>query len=88
MVIIKRDYSRDFDVNKIRLVYGRRKTGKSFYVEHFVKHDKYLFVYRDKSIKDIKALDNWSFDELKRYILENKDKTIVVDEFHRLDESF
>ena len=70
------------------MVYGRRKTGKSFYVEHFVKHDKYLFVYRDKSIKDIKALDNWSFDELKRYILENKDKTIVVDEFHRLDESF
>jgi len=83
-----RDYSKDFEVNKIRLVYGRRKTGKSFYVENFVKHDKYIFVYRDRSIKDIKTNDNWSFDELKRYIADNKEKTIVIDEFHRLDSNF
>ena len=85
---ITRDYAKDFNVNKTRLVYGRRKTGKSFYVENFVKYDAYLFVYRDKSIKNIKTNDSWSFDELKRYILNNKEKTIVIDEFHRLDSSF
>jgi len=87
-MIINRKLSKDFEVNKIRLVYGRRKTGKSFYVENFVKYDKYLFVYRDKSIKDIKTNDNWSYDELKRYLSDNQSKVIVIDEFHRLDSEF
>lgn len=88
MVIIKRDFENEFKVNKIRLVFGRRKTGKSYYVENYVDWHKYLFVYRDKSIKDIKTLENWNYDELKRYIQENKDKQIVIDEFHRLGENF
>jgi hypothetical protein len=87
MVII-RDFGNKFNINKIRLVYGRRKTGKSFFVENFTTYDKYLFIYRDKSIKDIKTNENWSYNELKRYILDNTNKTIVIDEFHRLNTDF
>jgi hypothetical protein len=87
-MIINRDYKKEFSVSKIRLVYGRRKTGKSFFVENFVPFDKFFFIYRDKSISNIKDSSKINFDELKRYILENKNKTIVIDEFHRLGDGF
>lgn len=87
-MIINRDYKKDFSVSKIRLVYGRRKTGKSFFVENFVSFDKFFFIYRDRSISNIKTFDKITLDELKRYILDNKDKTIVIDEFHRLGDDF
>lgn len=87
-MIINRDYKKEFSVSKIRLVYGRRKTGKSFFVENFVSFDKFFFIYRDKSISNIKTNDKINFEELKRYIIENKNKTIVIDEFHRFGDDF
>jgi len=87
-MIINRNYKKEFSVSKIRLVYGRRKTGKSFFVENFVSFDKFFFIYRDRSISIIKTFEKITLDELKRYILDNKDKTIVIDEFHRLGDDF
>ncbi len=78
------------DINKWLMVYGRRKTGKSFLVENFIDYDDYFFVKRDRSViskKDDSLLSYDTFMEvLKRGIAEKK--TIVVDEFHRLGNDF
>lgn len=69
------------------MLYGRRKTGKTFLVKNFVKSDKYFFVKRDRTIINEKAISYETFTELlKGYI--NDNKTIVIDEFHRLGDDF
>jgi hypothetical protein len=50
-MIINRNYLKEFKTNKVKLVYGRRKTGKSFYVQNFIKYNKFFFIYRDKIYK-------------------------------------
>ncbi len=86
---------RPFETNLLRetkkwvLVYGRRKTGKTFLVENFIKTNEYFFVKRDRTIisKNNKLLAYDTFLEiLERGLKQNN--TIVVDEFHRLPEDF
>lgn len=70
-------------------VFGRRKTGKSFLIKNFVKWDEYFFVKRDKTIlrEEGEAISYETFLNLiKRDLKENK--TIVIDEFHRLGDDF
>ena len=78
------------EINKWLLIYGRRKTGKSYLVENFIDYDDYFFVKRDRSViskKDDSLLSYETFLEvLKRAIA--GDKTVVVDEFHRLGNDF
>jgi len=71
------------------LVYGRRKTGKTYLVKQLVPWDRYFFVKRDRTILDEQgaSLGYDAFLEVVKSIRELK-KTIVVDEFHRLPESF
>ncbi len=72
------------------LVYGRRKTGKSFLVEKFVSYDEYFFVNRDRTVlskKDNRIISYDAFVEILLRGLSSK-KCIVVDEFHRLGEQF
>lgn len=71
------------------LVYGRRKTGKTFLVTNFVKFDEYFFVKSSGSIitKDSNSISYESFIEVFRRSLEDG-KTVVVDEFHRLGQEF
>ncbi len=91
MMIIER--SETDDIKKIKkwiLIYGRRKTGKTFLVENFLKYDEYFFVKRDRSIlskKDQKEINYDTFISIIERELSNK-KTIVIDEFHRLDDAF
>jgi AAA+ ATPase superfamily predicted ATPase len=72
------------------LLFGRRKTGKSFLAENFLKWDEYFFVKRDKGIiskKSGRELSYGAFLEvLEREMLGGK--TLVVDEFHRLGADF
>jgi AAA+ ATPase superfamily predicted ATPase len=83
------------DVEKIKnakwvLVYGRRKTGKSFLVENNIKYDEYFFINRDRTIisKNENAVKNYeTFIEILRRGLE-EEKIIVVDEFHRRGNGF
>ena len=91
-MIIQRPYETE-KINGIRkwlLIYGRRKTGKSFLVETFTKYDDYFFIKRDRSViskKDDTLLSYETFLEvLRRGIADGK--TIVVDEFHRLGDDF
>lgn len=70
------------------LVYGRRKVGKSFFVKRFTKWDAYFHVKRSGGILELDSLREIDYSYLKDYILKEKDKRIVVDEFHRLPEDF
>ncbi len=88
MIIIKRNESKFIDESKKWvLIYGRRKTGKTFLIKNFVNFDEYFFVKRDRTIINKKIITYETFVELvKEYIKNNK--TIVVDEFHRLGDDF
>ncbi len=91
MMIIERYETEDIKkIKKWILLFGRRKTGKTFLVEKFLKYDEYFFVKRDRSIiskKDQKEITYDTFTTLIERELSNG-KTIAIDEFHRLDEGF
>jgi len=90
MIIERPDETRSInELKKWVLVYGRRKTGKTFLVTNFVKYDEYFFVKTTKSVltRDGGSLSYEAFIEvLKRALGEGK--TVVVDEFHRLGQDF
>lgn len=74
------------------LIYGRRKTGKTFLIRNYVKFDKYYFVARSGKVyvledNSLKLIPRNVFDALIRKELEEA-ITIVIDEFHRLGEEF
>lgn len=78
------------ETRKWILVYGRRKTGKTFLVENFVDCDEYFFIKRDRGIiskKDNKTISYETFTEIIKRALEDN-KIVVVDEFHRLGDDF
>ena len=79
------------EIKKIRtwtLVYGRRKTGKTFLLRNLTDYDEYYFVKRDREIlTDTGALSYETFLELFKRQL-NDGGTVIVDEFHRLGEEF
>jgi len=88
MIIIKRKETRIIKESKRWvLLYGRRKTGKTFLVKNFIKFDEYFFVKRDKTIINGKTISYETFTELLKEQL-NNEKTIVIDEFNRLEDDF
>lgn len=90
MVIINRKEEKTVSSYKGWIfVFGRRKTGKSFLVRNFVKWDEYFFVKRDKTLlsEDGETILYETLLALLKRELE-QDKTIVVDEFHRLGDDF
>ncbi len=72
------------------LIYGRRKTGKTFLVENYLKYDEMFFVNRDGSILDKSTWESMVYDSFRRLLKAYLDagKTVVVDEFHRLGSGF
>ncbi len=90
MVIVKRQEQQLLtSTSAWALVYGRRKTGKTYLIKQFVPWDRYFFVKRDRTILDEQgtSLHYDAFLEVVKSIKELK-KTIVIDEFHRLPEGF
>ncbi|MDE1868374.1 MAG: ATP-binding protein [Candidatus Micrarchaeota archaeon] len=78
------------NVRKWTLVFGRRKTGKTFLVENFVKYDEYFFVNRDRTVISKREGTQVGYDvfidRLRRGIADGK--TVAVDEFQRLGGPF
>jgi len=72
------------------LIYGRRKTGKTFIVENFIKYDEFFFIKRDRLIIEKKEWKDYNYDTLKELLRRDLSlgKTVVIDEFHRLGEDF
>ena len=91
MMIIERSEINEIKkIKKWLLIYGRRKTGKTFLVQNFLNYDEYFFVKRDKTIiseKDQKEINYETLTTLIERGLSNGD-TIAIDEFHRLGEDF
>ncbi|MEM0053843.1 MAG: ATPase [Nitrososphaeria archaeon] len=86
---------RRIDVERIekagpwKMVYGRRKTGKTFLVESFIKYDKFFFVNRDGTVLDKGAMEKYTWQEFFKLFKEIfGEKRLVIDEFHRLPEEF
>src|SRR3989338_8184024 len=76
-------------INKWLLIYGRRKTGKTFLVNNFIKYNEYFFVKTDRGIldKNNRQISYDLFIELMKSTLE-RNETVVVDEFHTLEKGF
>jgi len=90
MIVARKEVAGIKAIKKWLLIFGRRKTGKTFLVENFLDYDEYFFVKRDRSIiskRDGKVIN---YDTLASLIERGlpDGKTIVVDEFHRLGEDF
>lgn len=72
-----------------KMLYGRRKTGKTFLVRKFLDYDEFFFVERGGLVRDLKdgsAMTHREFMRLFPRLL--KGGKVVVDEFHRLPGSF
>jgi len=90
MIISRKEEKLLKKINKWTLVYGRRKTGKTFLIRSFIKHDEYFFVKRDRTIFVESTQTDIAYDafiQLFARLLKDK-KTVVVDEFHRLGDDF
>ncbi len=89
MIIERKDVELQIkDLKKWLLVYGRRKTGKTFIIRNFIPYDEYFFVKSDKNLLlEDRQIDYGTFIEILRRALE-QNKTVVVDEFHRLGKDF
>lgn len=77
------------EIPKWILIYGRRKTGKTFLVRNFIKYNEYFFIKKDRGVldKNNRQISYEVFVELIVRSLE-KEETVVVDEFHRLEPGF
>jgi len=71
------------------MLYGRRKTGKTFFVENFMEYDNFFFVNRDATILEKNSMEKYSWQEFFKVFKEIVgNKRIVIDEFHRLPGEF
>ena len=90
MIIVNR-FEDKKKISKLKLplfVYGRRKTGKTFFIKNAFKKAYYFFVRRDRSIYFENRNEIINYNELIRIIDEVRNKDIIIDEFHRLPEEF
>jgi|Deesub1362B_J571_1020462.scaffolds.fasta_scaffold00956_3 hypothetical protein len=72
-----------------RMIYGRRKTGKTFLVENFTDYDNFYFVNRDTTVFDKISGEKYTYSEfVKIFRSMLGQRKVVIDEFHRLPEEF
>lgn len=90
MIIVRPTETSLVNRGKWILVYGRRKTGKTYIVENFIKYDEFFFIKRDRTIIEKNMWKEYNYDTFKELLKRDltADKTVVVDEFHRLGEDF
>ncbi|MEM3393942.1 MAG: ATPase, partial [Candidatus Methanomethylicia archaeon] len=53
-----------------KMIYGRRKTGKSFLVENFLKYDRFFFVNRDSTVMDKFSMEKYNWNEFLKVFRE------------------
>ncbi|MBI3032280.1 ATP-binding protein [Candidatus Woesearchaeota archaeon] len=91
MLIIERpqELKKITQIKKWLLIYGRRKTGKTYLISTFLKPDEYFFIKSNKNIltKNNESISYETFIEIVKRSLANN-KIVAVDEFHRLGTDF
>jgi len=70
-----------------KLIYGRRKTGKTYFVRNYTEWDHYYTVSRDGVVYD-EELNELNYDVFYERIRHQTNKKVVIDEFHRLPPKF
>ena len=95
VIILMRIIPRRIETSKVRrsfpwvMIYGRRKTGKTFLVENFLDYDNFYFVNRDGSVLDRRSGEVYTYSEFMKVFREILgERRVVIDEFHRLPERF
>lgn len=68
-----------------KLLYGRRKTGKTFYVRHILGDRQYFIVRRGGTFYDPISCEEFSLPAFLRVC---RGGGVIVDEFHRADPRF
>lgn len=88
MIIKRKEIKKINSLKAWTLVFGRRKTGKTFLVHNFVRWDDYFFVRQDHSV--IYGDKNLTYDTFIQIFLQlaKNNKIMVIDEFHRLPPEF
>ena len=81
------NFIKDIVGKKGAIIYGRRKTGKTFFVKNTFKKARYFYVYRSREVFDEKYNRVLTYKEFLS-LLNEIDDIIVIDEFHRLGENF
>lgn len=71
-----------------KMLYGRRKTGKTFLVDHFIDYDEFFFVNRDGTVHDRLNGEKMTYSEFARLFPRLLERKVVIDEFHRLPGEF
>ncbi len=93
-IIPMRIIPRRIDIERVekakpwRMIYGRRKTGKTFLIENFTDYDYFFFVNRDTTVLDKKTGEKYNYKEFLTILRALMGNRIVIDEFHRLPEDF
>ncbi len=89
IIVYRKEVVKLKHIKKWCLIYGRRKTGKTFMVQHFLKPKKYFFINRDRSIYSQELNHTISYETLQA-LLSEVDETalLVIYEFHRLVTEF
>ncbi len=86
MIIVRPELVKDLNSGKWIMVYGRRKTGKTFLASNFLTYNNFYFIKRDRTViskKDWRTIGQDTMLELLKRDLADE-KTVVIDEFHRL----
>ncbi|WP_297523555.1 ATPase [Thermococcus sp.] len=72
-----------------KMLYGRRKTGKTFLVRNFLDYEGYFFANRNGTVIDINSKRQLSYDEFRMEFIKRLGEGVtVIDEFHRLPREF
>ncbi|MEM2637059.1 MAG: ATPase [Candidatus Korarchaeota archaeon] len=74
------------------MIFGRRKTGKTFFVRNFMEFDRFFFVERDGTVREMVSTGTVREYTWREFLILFEEilgkERIVIDEFHRLPEKF
>lgn len=77
-----------FNSTQLRLIFGRRKLGKTFFVQNSVTSDYYFFIGKSNMIFN-QNKEKLTYEQFfEQYKLLSQKFHIVIDEFHRLPQEF
>jgi hypothetical protein len=86
IIIQRRELDNFLNTAKWGILYGRRKTGKTFYVLNRGQYEHHFIATTSGSIYDVKTGRTYRKETFLEILPHVVDKGIVIDEFHRIGE--
>ena len=88
MIILRRELESFVRNYGWGLLYGRRKTGKTFYMRERGRYDHYFVASRTGTVRELRENETFTKTEFLKLFPRILGESVVVDEFHRLGEEF